>query len=43
LKRRALKVLLEKSDGKRTLGRLRSRWKVNIKMYVKGIEWERVD
>jgi len=37
-------VLVEKPEGKRPLGRLRRRWKINIKMHLQevgcgGMDW----
>jgi hypothetical protein len=39
----ACRVLLEKSEGKRSLGRFKCRWEDNIILYLKEIEWEGVD
>jgi hypothetical protein len=41
--RNACKVLVEKPEGKRPLGRPRRRWEDNIRMYVIEIGWEGVD
>jgi hypothetical protein len=38
-KRIAYRILVGKSEGKRTLGRPRRRWEDNITMNVKEIEW----
>jgi hypothetical protein len=40
--RNAYKISIGKPEGKRPLGRLRSRWEDNIKMYLREIEWESV-
>jgi hypothetical protein len=42
-KRNAYKYLVAKPEGKRTLGRLRRRWKKNINIGFEGIGWENVD
>jgi hypothetical protein len=36
-------ILVEKSDGKRSLGRPRRRWKCNIRMDVREIRWAVLD
>jgi hypothetical protein len=36
-------VLVEKHEGKTPLGRPRCRWKDNIKIELKEIEWEDMD
>jgi hypothetical protein len=41
-KRNALRVLMEKLEGKRRLTRLRLRWENNIKTDIKEIGWEGV-
>jgi hypothetical protein len=35
--RKAYKILLVETEGKRTLGRLRHRWEDNIRMYLRKI------
>jgi hypothetical protein len=42
-KRNAYRILVRKSEGKRPLGRPRSRWVDNIKMDLKEIEWDSMD
>jgi hypothetical protein len=42
-KRNAYKILVEKSDGKRPLGRVRRRWVDNIKMDLREIGWDGMD
>jgi hypothetical protein len=37
--RNALKILVEKPEGKILLGRPRHRWEDNIKMDIKEIKW----
>jgi hypothetical protein len=37
------RVLVEKPEGKRTLGRPRRRWEENIKMYVQEVRRSRGD
>jgi retron-type reverse transcriptase len=39
--RNAYRILMEKTAGKRPLGRPIHRWVSNIKIYVKDIRWER--
>jgi hypothetical protein len=39
-KRNAYRVLLEKPEGKRPLGRPRCRWVYNIKMDLREIGWD---
>jgi hypothetical protein len=41
--RNAYKILVGKSEGKKTLGRSRRRWKGNAKMYLRDVGWEGVD
>jgi hypothetical protein len=41
--RNAYKILVEKPEGKRPLGRSRSRWEDNIRMNVRETGWEGVD
>jgi hypothetical protein len=41
--RNAYKILVGKPEGKRPLGRHRSRWKDNIKIDIREIVWEGVD
>jgi hypothetical protein len=42
-RRSAYRVLVEKSEGKRPLGRAKSRWENNLKIGHKEIGWERMD
>jgi hypothetical protein len=42
-KRNAYKVLAGKPERKRPLGRPRRRWVDNIKIYLREIEWERMN
>jgi hypothetical protein len=42
-KRNAYRILVEKPDGKRPLGRPRRRWADNIKMDLREIEWDCMD
>jgi hypothetical protein len=42
-KRNACRILVEKPEGKRPLGRPRHRWVDNIKMDLKKIRWEGLD
>jgi len=35
----AYRVLVERSEGKRPLGRPRCRWEDNIKMYAQEVKW----
>jgi hypothetical protein len=42
-KRTACRILVGKPEGKRSLGRPRSRWVNNIKMDVREIGWDGVD
>jgi hypothetical protein len=37
--RSAYRVLVGRSEGRRTLGRPRRRWEVNIKMYLQEVGW----
>jgi hypothetical protein len=41
--RNAYQILVEKSEGKRTLGRRRHTWEDNIKIDLKEIGWVGVD
>jgi hypothetical protein len=41
--RSAYIILAETPERKKPLGRPKRRWKVNIKMYLKGIRWEDMD
>jgi hypothetical protein len=41
--RTAYKILVGKPEGKRLLGRPRSRWEDNIKMVITEMEWEGTD
>jgi hypothetical protein len=41
--RNAYRVLMEKPEGRRPLGRPRHRWEDNIKMDLKDIRWEGLD
>jgi hypothetical protein len=43
VKRNAYRILVEKLEGKRPLGRPRSRWVDNIKIDVREIEWDCMD
>ena len=38
-RKNAYRVLVERSEGKRPLGRPRCRWEDNIKMYVQEVKW----
>jgi hypothetical protein len=42
-KRNAYKILVGTPEGKRPLGRQRSRWVANIKMDLRETEWDGVD
>jgi hypothetical protein len=42
-KKNAYSLLVGKPEGKRPLGRPRSRWVVNIKMDLREIEWDGMD
>jgi hypothetical protein len=42
-KRNAYRILVEKPEGKRPLGRPRCRWVDNIKMDLREIGWDGVD
>jgi len=42
-KRKACRLVVEKSEGKKPFGRSRRRWNNNIKTVVKEIGWEGVD
>jgi hypothetical protein len=42
-KRNAYRILVEKPEGKRPLGRPRYRWVDNIKMDLRGIGWDGMD
>jgi hypothetical protein len=39
----ACRILVGKPEGKRPLGRTRCRWVDNIKINLRGIEWDFVD
>jgi len=39
IRRSAYRLLVEKLDSKRPLGRPRRRWENNIKMYLQATEW----
>jgi hypothetical protein len=41
--RNAYRILVEKSEGKRPLGRPRRRWVVNIKIGLREIGWDGID
>jgi hypothetical protein len=41
--RNGYKILVEKPEGKRPLGRTRCRWEGNIRKDLRGNEWEVVD
>jgi hypothetical protein len=41
--RNAYNISVEKSEGKRAVGRPRCRWKDNIRIYLRKIGWEYVD
>jgi hypothetical protein len=42
-KRNAYRILVGKPEGRRTLGRPRSRWVDNLKINLGGIGWDGVD
>jgi hypothetical protein len=42
-KRNAYRILVGKPEGKRPLGRPRRRWKDNIRMDLREIEWGDMD
>jgi hypothetical protein len=42
-KRNAYRILVGMPEGRRSLGRPRRRWVDNIKMDVRGIEWDGMD
>jgi hypothetical protein len=42
-KRNAYRLLVEKPEGKRLLGRPRRRWVDNIKIYLREIGWDGMD
>jgi hypothetical protein len=42
-KSNAYRILVRKAEGKRTLGRPRSRWVDNIKIDVREIGWDGID
>jgi hypothetical protein len=42
-KRNAYRILVGKREGKRPLGRPRSRWVDNIKMDLRDTEWDGID
>jgi hypothetical protein len=39
----AYRVLVERPEGKRPIGRPRHRWEDNIKMYLQEVGWEGLD
>jgi hypothetical protein len=39
-KRNAYRILVEKPEGKRPLGRPRRKWVNNIKMYLRELGWD---
>jgi hypothetical protein len=41
--RSAYRILVEKPEGKRPLGRPRRRWEDNLKMDLREIEWDGMD
>jgi hypothetical protein len=41
--RNVYKILVEKSEGKRPLGRPRRRWEDNIRMDLREMEWDGLD
>jgi hypothetical protein len=41
--RNAYRILVEKPEGNRPLGRSRCRWVDNIKIYIRRIGWDGVD
>jgi hypothetical protein len=41
--RNVYRVLVGKSEGKRSLGRAKSRWEYGIKMYLREIGWGGVE
>jgi hypothetical protein len=43
VKRTAYRILVEKQEGKRSLGRSRYRWEYNIKMGLREIGWGSMD
>jgi hypothetical protein len=42
-KRNAYRILVRKSEGKRPLGRPKSRWADNIEMNLREVGWDGVD
>jgi hypothetical protein len=42
-KKNSYRILMGKSEGKTPLGRPRRRWMGNIKMDLRGIEWDGMD
>jgi hypothetical protein len=42
-KRNAYRILVEKPEGKRSLGRPKRRWVDNIKIYLREIRWDGMD
>jgi hypothetical protein len=42
-KRNAYRILVGKPEGKRSLGRPRRRWMINIKMDIREIGWDGMD
>jgi hypothetical protein len=43
VKKNSYRILVGKPERKRPLGRPRHRWEVNIKIYLRGIEWGAID
>jgi hypothetical protein len=41
--KKRFQILVEKSEGKRPLGRSRRRWEDNIRTYVRETGWESMD
>jgi hypothetical protein len=42
-KRNVYRILVGKPEGKRSLGKPRRKWVDNIKMDLRGVEWDRSD
>jgi hypothetical protein len=42
-KRNEVRILVGKTEGKRPLGRTRRRWKDNVKIDIRDIEWDGMD